>query len=128
MTKLIAHAAWILVAAFVLSFLYELYRATLKAGISRYDSIRVFALQGIPFYLLAALVIALLFAGVRWAASIGLAFCIAMIVVSIVYYNPRIMLERKPGLIDWFEDLVYTGLLFAAATLLLYAVAGMSLA
>ena len=29
--------------------------------------------------------------------------------------------------IDWFEDLVYTGLLFVAAALLLYAVGGRSL-
>jgi hypothetical protein len=29
-----------------------------------------------------------------------------MILVSIFYYNPRIMLERRPGIIDWFEDRV----------------------
>jgi len=46
--------------------------------------------------------------------------------VSIFYYNPKIMLERQPGLIDWFEDLVYTGLLFVAAALLSYAVLGKS--
>jgi hypothetical protein len=49
-----------------------------------------------------------------------------MICVSIFYYNPRIMLARKPGIIDWFEDLVFTGLLFVAAALLLYAISGTS--
>ncbi len=54
-------------------------------------------------------------------------FSIAMILVSIFYYNPRMMLERESGIIDWFEDLVYTGLLSVAATLVLYAVVGKSL-
>jgi len=121
------HAAWILIATFALAIIYELYRATLKAGTSRHDSMRVFVTQGIPFYVLAGVVIALLFTGAVWAAWIGLVFSIAMILVSIFYYNPRMMLERKPGLIDWVEDLVYTGLLFVAAALLVYAVAGKSL-
>lgn len=34
---------------------------------------------------------------------------------SIYYYNPTIMLERQPGLVDWIEDLLLTGLLFIAA-------------
>jgi hypothetical protein len=38
------------------------------------------------------------------------------------------MPEREPGLLDWLEDLVYTGLLFVAGTLLLYEVLGWSLA
>ena len=87
---------------------------------------RAFASQGIPLYALAAVVIALLFTGRQWAASVGLIFSIAMICVSIFYYNPRIMLARKPGIIDWFEDLVFTGLLFVAAALLLYAISGTS--
>jgi hypothetical protein len=37
------------------------------------------------------------------------------------------MLERQPGVVDWIEDLVFTGLLFVAATLLLYEVLGMEL-
>lgn len=127
MTTLMTHAAWTLVAAFALSFVYELYRATLKAGTSRHDSMHVFVTRGIPFYVLAGVVIALLFTGAEWAASIGLIVSIVLILVSIFYYNPRMMLERKPGLIDWFEDLVYTGLLFVAAALLVYAVLGKSL-
>lgn len=47
-----------------------------------------------------------------------------MILVSIFYYNPRIMIDRQPGVIDWFEDLVFTGLLFVVVALLLYELRG----
>jgi phosphatidylserine synthase len=119
----VQHAAWVLTVTFTLSFLYELYRATVRQGTSRHDSMRGLA-RTLVLYAVAAAVIAALFAGVGWAAWAGLVFCVVMILVSILYYNPRIMIERKPGIIDWFEDLVYTGLLFVAATLLLYEVLG----
>ena len=128
MSELMRHAVWILLITFALSVLYELYRATIKAGVSQHDSLRTFVSQGLPLYVAAAIVIAMLFAGFTWAAWVGLIFSVALILVSIFYYNPRIMLERQPGMIDWFEDLVYTGLLFVAAALLLYDVLGKSLA
>jgi phosphatidylserine synthase len=128
MSELMRHAAWILLITFALSVLYELYRATIKAGVSRHDSLRTFVSQGLPLYVAAAIVIAMLFAGFTWAAWVGLVFTVALILVSIFYYNPRIMLERQPGMIDWFEDLVYIGLVFVAATLLLYDVLGKTLA
>ena len=99
MTILMRHAAWVLIVAFGLSLIYELYRATSKAGTSRHDSMRAFVVQGIPLYMLAGIVIALLFAGREWAASVGLIFSVAMIGVSIFYYNPKIMLARQPGMI-----------------------------
>jgi hypothetical protein len=68
MTTLMTHAAWILVATFVLAIVYELSQATLKAGTSAHDSMRVFVTQGIPFYTLAGVVIALLFTRAKWAA------------------------------------------------------------
>ena len=117
-------AAWILLITFALSFVYEFYRATIKAGASRYDSIRSFVVQGFTFYVAAAIVIATLFAEFDWAAWVGLAFSVVCILVSVFYYNPRVMLERQPRIIDWFEDLVFTGLLFVAATLHLYEVLG----
>lgn len=126
MIDLVRHAAWILVVTFVLSLAYELYRATIKAGTSRHDSMRAFV-QTLPLYVVAATVIGALFAGVDWAAWAGLFFSGAMILVSIFYYNPAIMLERRPGLIDWFEDLVFTGLLFVATALLLYEILGTTL-
>lgn len=121
------HAAWTLVIAYGVSLVYELWRATVKAGVSRHDSMRTFVTQDLLLYVLATIVIWLLFAGVGVAAWVGLVFAVVFVFVSILYYNPKIMVERRPGLIDWAEDLVYTGLLFVAATLLLYEVLGRSL-
>ena len=119
-SDLMSDAAWVLVATFLLSITYELYRATVRAGDSEYDSTRAFVEQ-LPLYAVATAVIVGLFTGDDWAALVGLAFCLAVILVSILYYNPRIMLARRPGLLDWFEDLVFTGLLFVAAAQLIYA-------
>jgi len=121
--SLMNDAAWVLTATFILSIVYEGYRATVHAGDSQYDSTRAFVEQ-LPFYAVATAVIAVLFVGHDWAAWVGLAFCCVVILISIFYYNPRIMLARKPGLVDWIEDLVFTGLLFAAAAQLVYEVAG----
>lgn len=118
---LIRDAAWVLVVAFVVSIAYELYRATIRAGDSRYDSTRAFVEQ-LPVYTAATAVIVVLFTGEDWAAWIGLTFCVVAILVSIFYYNPRILPARRPGLLDWLEDLAFTGLLFVAATQLIYAI------
>lgn len=61
------------------------------------------------------------------AVEEGLIFSILLILVSVFYYNPKIMVERRPGIIDWFEGLVYTGLLFVAAAFLLLEVLGLTL-
>ncbi|KQP70566.1 hypothetical protein ASF40_12465 [Microbacterium sp. Leaf288] len=119
-------SAWVLIVSFALSLIYEFWRATAKAGTSRYDSMRAFV-QGLWLYVLAAIVIVLLFVGVPIAAWIGLIFSVLVILVSIFYYNPKMMPARKPGLFDWFEDLVYTGLAFVTATLLALEVAGLTL-
>ena len=123
MSALTAHATWILVAAFGVSLLYEVYRATAKAGTSRHDSRAALARQ-IPLYAGAAIVIGLLLARFELASWIGLAFTAAVIGISILYYNPTIMRERQPGIIDWLEDLLFTGLLFVAAALLTYDATG----
>lgn len=120
MTVFITHAAWTLLVAFVFSFFYEFYRARVKAGVSRFDSMREFV-KGIPVYLITGIVIALLFTQQIWAGWIGLIITILWICVSIFYYNPNVMIERQPRIIDWIEDLVFTGLLFVAATQLIYA-------
>ena len=119
-------SAWVLIVSFALSLIYEFWRATAKAGVSRYDSMRAFV-QGLWLYVLAAIVIVLLFVGVPFAAWIGLVFSVLVILVSIFYYNPKMMPARQPGLFDWFEDLVYTGLAFVTATLLALEVAGLTL-
>ena len=48
-------AAWVLVAAFVLSFVYEVYRATAKAGTSQHDSMRAFVKNNIALYVEVAI-------------------------------------------------------------------------
>lgn len=94
---------------------------------SRHDSMRAFVTQGIAVYVAAAVAVGLLFAGVTGAEWIALVFTVVSILVSIFYYNPTIMPERRPGFVDWIEDLVFTGLLFAAAALLIYEVADRAL-
>ena len=84
-------------------------------------------MRQISIYAVAAAVIATLFVVLPGAAWIGLIFSAAGILVSIFYYNPKIMMERQPGIVDWIEDLVFTALLLVPATLLLYEVLGFSL-
>ena len=121
-------SAWLMIVAFTLSIVYELWRATAKAGTSRHDSIRAFLILDMWLYVIGAIVIALLLTGVPFAAWVGLIFSALLVLISVFYYNPVMMLERKPGLIDWFEDLVYTGLLFVVVAFLLLGVAGLTLA
>ena len=120
-------SAWLLIVAFTLSLVYELWRATAKAGTSKHDSIRAFLIWDLWLYVVGAIVIVLLFAGVPFAAWVALVFSALLVLISVFYYNPVMMLERKPGLIDWFEDLVYTGLLFIVVAFLLLEVAGLTL-
>jgi hypothetical protein len=125
---LMVHAAWVLVAAHLLSAVYELWRATAKAGVSQHDSIRAFLREDLPLYAIAAIVIGLMFAGSRTAAWIGLVFSVGVIVVSTFIYSPRVLPQRQPGRVDWFEVLSFTGLHYVAATMLLYEVTGSTLA
>ena len=126
-TNLVTQAGWVLVTAFALSFVYELYRATVKRGTSRHDSMQSFVKNNVAFYAIASIVIALLFTGFEWAPWIGLVFSVGAVGASILYYNPKIMMERGPGIVDWFEDIVFTGLLLVAAALLLYSILGITL-
>jgi hypothetical protein len=126
MSSLVRHAAWVLAVTFAISVTYELWRATAKAGTSRHDTMNNL-LWGLVLYAVSAAVIVALFLSASWAPLVGLILCVGWILNSIFFYNPTIMLERQPGVIDWLEDLVFTGLLFVAATLLLYEVLGLQL-
>jgi hypothetical protein len=126
MSTLVRHAACVLAVTFAISVVYELWRATAKAGTSRHDTLSNL-LWGLVLYAVSAAVIVALFLSVGWAPWAGLVLSVGWILNSIFYYNPTIMLERQPGVVDWIEDLVFTGLLFVAATLLLYEVLGMEL-
>jgi phosphatidylserine synthase len=127
MVGYVTQISWVLIATFALSALYELYRSTARAGTSKYDSMRNFLTQAVPFYAVAFALAVLVRTGWRWVAWMALAVAVALIMVSIVYYGPVVLPQRKPGLIDWFEDKVYTGLLFVAVALLVYDLLGKSL-
>jgi hypothetical protein len=109
--------SWSLIAAFGVSVVYESYRCTAKAGTSRWDSTGSL-LRLLPLYAVAFALAVLVRTGWRWAAWTTLAFGTASILVSVLYYGPVILPQRKPGRIDWLEDRVYTGLLFVAVALL----------
>jgi phosphatidylserine synthase len=119
--------SWVLIAAFAVSLLYELYRATTKDGTSKYDSMRIFLTQAVPSYAVAFALAVLVRTGWRWVAWTTLAIVMALILVSIFYYSPIMLPQRKPGPIDWLEDKAYTGLLFVAVALLAYDLLGKTL-
>jgi phosphatidylserine synthase len=119
--------SWVLIAAFVLSLAYELYRSTAKHGTSKYDSMRSFLTQELPFYAVVFVLAVLVRTGWRWVAWTALAVGVALIIVSIFYYSPTVLPQRKPGPIDWLEDKLYTGLLFVAVALLAYDLLGKTL-
>ena len=106
--------SWVLIAAFALSLLYELYRATAKAGTSKYDSMRIFLTQAVPSYAVGFALAVLMRTGWQWVAWTALALAVALVVISIFYHSPIMLPQRRPGPIDWLEDKVYTGLLFVA--------------
>ena len=128
MIRYATQVSWLLIVTFALSALYELYRATAKSGTSRYDSLRGFLTQGVPFYAVAFTLAMLVRTGWRWVAWTVLVTGMGLIMVSIFYYSPVMLRQRKPGPVDWFEDKVYTGLLFVAVTLLAYDLLGKTLA
>jgi phosphatidylserine synthase len=122
-----SQVSWILIAAFALSLLYELYRATAKAGTSKHDSMRSFLTQELPFNAIAFVLAVLVRTGRPWVAWTALAVGAGLIMVSIFYYSPIMLPQRRPGPLDWFEDKLYTGLLFVAVALLAYDLLGKTL-
>jgi hypothetical protein len=127
MLRYSGQVSWILIATFAPSLLYELYRSTAN-GTSKYDSIRGFLTQELPFYAIAFILAVLMRTGRPWVAWTALVVGVALIMVSIFYYSPTVLPQRKPGPIDWFEDKLYTGLLFVAVALLAYDLLGKTLA
>jgi hypothetical protein len=85
-----------------------------------------FVKKNVALYLVAAVVIVLLFAGVGWAPWVGVIFSAVVTAASILYCT-QILLERHPGIVDWLEDLVFTSLVFVAMALLVCQVLGVTL-
>lgn len=126
-TTLAVIAAWVLIASLGYSLLYEMWRDLVKAGSTTHDSPKQLLMLIPVLYGPGAVIIWMLLAGIPGATWAGLVFSVVFVLVSVLYYNPVIMIDRKPSLWAWIEDLVYTGLLFVAAALLLLDVAGYTL-
>jgi hypothetical protein len=121
-------AAWLMTSAFAISIAHETYRSSVKAGVSQYDSMHNFLTRTLPFYGVAMIVVLATGIGVPNMAWPALAISIAIVLVSILYYNPIILRARQPGVIDWTESIVFVGLFFASGVLLAAHVSGITLA
>ena len=115
--------SWILIVAFALSLLYELYRSTAKNGVSRYDSMRSFLTRAdlLRDRLCHSCAAAY---GMAMGCLAALAVGVGSIIVSIFDDSPIVLRQRKPGPIHWLEDKLYTGLRFVAVALVSYDLLG----
>lgn len=123
---LAGQAGVLLLGAAVLSAIYELWRAVAHTGVTKYDSIRVWYLS-MTVVALEVVVGVLLLAGWEWAPHLGLVLAGALLLTSIFYYGPKVLFERKPGLVDHFEDRVFTALVAIVVVLLGYQLLGVTL-
>jgi hypothetical protein len=115
-----------LVALIVLSLGYELYRATVMAGTSPHDSLGETALL-VPPYALGIWFGWRVRRGERWALWAVLVYCVLILAISLLHYNPVVMAARNPGVIDWFEDLAFTSMVLVTAYLTTNALRGVNL-
>ncbi|MCC5989180.1 MAG: hypothetical protein JJT95_16025 [Pararhodobacter sp.] len=120
------HAAWVLLVAFGLSFVYETWRLLARREVSVHDTPAEWR-KGLVIYAIAAAVILALFAGLPGSAWAGLALSLAFVLISTFYYNPVVMRDRSPGVVDWVEDILFTGLIFVAAWILALHLLGFEL-
>jgi hypothetical protein len=104
----------VLVAAFGLSALYQLYRAMLLE-VPRYDTFT--AVMGAAYVVLVG-ISALVLTNRRWAWLVVSGLVIFLLAVSVFWYYPVVAEARMEagsmGLIGWLEGTLYTGLLLVA--------------
>jgi hypothetical protein len=117
-------AGWLPLAATLLSVGYELWRAVARTGIGRNDTMRDWVMA-LPLYAGAVVVSILLIGGWELAPLAGIAYGL---LASIFYYGPRVLLARRPGMVDWVEDRVFTMLVAIVAVLLAFDLLGVTLA
>ena len=123
---LASQGGWLLLGAAVLSAVYELWRAVARTGVMKYDSIRAWLLSMTAVALEVVVAVLLL---VEWesAPHAGLVLAGGLFLLSVFYYGPKVLFERRPGLVDHFEDRVYTALVAIVAVLLGYRLLGVTL-
>lgn len=124
--SLIVQAGWLLLAAVLISAGYELWRAIARAGVSVHDSMAKWV-QGLPIYLVATVVSALLIIGWQWGPLAGVIVAGGSCLASIFWYGPTVLPTRDPGLIDWVEDRLFTILVGVVFVLLVYELLGSTL-
>ena len=104
----------VLAAAFAISALYQLYRATLME-LPEYDA---FTASTAVAYAAFVGVSALVLTDRRWAWGIVSALVFAMLSLSVLWYYPVVVPARieagAMGPVGWLEASVYLGLLFVA--------------
>jgi hypothetical protein len=97
-----SQAGWLLLGAPVLSAVYELRRAVARTGVMKYDSIQAWLLS-MTVVVVEVVVAALLLAGWQWAPHLGFILAVGLLLISVLYYGPKVLLERRPALLDRFE-------------------------
>lgn len=119
-------AGWLLLTAAVLSWGYELWRAVARTGVGPNDTMRDWLMTA-PIYVGALAVSALLLVGWEFAPILGLVYGVGSCLASTFYYGPSVLIARRPGLVDWIEDRLFTMLVAIVALLLALHLAGVSL-
>jgi hypothetical protein len=100
----------VLLAAFAISALYQVYRATLME-IPEYDAFTpVTGAAYLSFIGISALVLT----DRRWAWWVVSVLVLAMLSLGVLWYYPVVAEAREMGFVDWLEGSVYMGLLFVA--------------
>jgi hypothetical protein len=120
-------AGWLLLAATIISVTYELWRAVARTNVGPSDTMRAW-ISGLPLYAGALAASLLLLLGWEFAPLLGLAFGLLASGMSIFWYGPSVLCQRRPGALDWFEDRVFTMLVGIVALLLTFELAGITLA
>jgi len=119
-------AGWLLLVASILSAGYELWRAIARTGVGPNDRMADW-LRGLPIYVGSLVTSGLLILGWEYALIPGLAYAVLAAAASIFWYGPSILPGRRPGVVDWFEDRVFTILVGTVAMLLVLDVLGVTL-
>jgi hypothetical protein len=120
-------ASWILIASTSLSLVYELYRVTAKAGISKLDSPRVMV-QALPLNVVFLAVAILLRQDWTWIVWVALGLSLFTIVGIMVWYLPKMLPQREPKTLDYAQIASKTGLEFIAVAFLISRLADVTLA
>ena len=124
--QIAGQSGWLLLVAAGLSAGYELWRAVARTGVMKYDSIQAWFLS-MTVVAVEVVVAVLLLAGWDWAPLAALIVAGGLFLVSVFYYGPKVLFERRPGLVDHFEDRVYTALIAIVAVLAGYQLLGATL-